>query len=465
MKKKITTLAFFIAIWGAYSQTGIGTRVPNVSSELDVVSNDKGILIPRVALTSTQDIKTITGNDGNGYENSLLVFNTLTQNDMTPGYYYWYQDKWMRILDQEALEHYFTTYGGNINYDGNSFTYIDENGQMVSLDMTTIIQGNETVTTLVKDPLNNGKYTYTNEAGAAVIIDVQTDVVNNFEEIINKTEVQELLTQVVNNVGGNMTYDGTGFTYTDENGASQAIDLTALIQAGETLTVLGVDTVTGSLTYTDEKGDTTNLDVQALVGKEDLTLSEELEFYASTDGVGKLLAPASIRIADGGVTTAKLGSKAVDASKMNAEASLVGMVPTATGENGKVEYKAVPRFFYMPSVIFATSTLATGLKRDLYQDYVNQFTGGAAGAANATYFISHGATGGSMPYSGGLIKNPGATSPDIVIYNKNQMDYYITYYDTSVLANLKLNNNGVLTYDIIGNATATSYMNIVFVIK
>ncbi|MGQ8870381.1 hypothetical protein ACUTSE_16865, partial [Myroides sp. TSA_177.3] len=98
MKKKITTLAFFIAIWGAYSQTGIGTRVPNVSSELDVVSNDKGILIPRVALTSTQDIKTITGNDGNGYENSLLVFNTLTQNDMTPGYYYWYQDKWMRIL-------------------------------------------------------------------------------------------------------------------------------------------------------------------------------------------------------------------------------------------------------------------------------------------------------------------------------------------------------------------------------
>ncbi|MGQ8870611.1 hypothetical protein ACUTSE_18070, partial [Myroides sp. TSA_177.3] len=185
-------------------------------------------------------------------------------------------------------------------------------------------------------------------------------------------------------------------------------------------------------------------------------------FYASTDGVGKLLAPASIRIADGGVTTAKLGSKAVDASKMNAEASLVGMVPTATGENGKVEYKAVPRFFYMPSVIFATSTLATGLKRDLYQDYVNQFTGGAA---NATYFISHGATGGSMPYSGGLIKNPGAASPDIVIYNKNQIDYYITYYDTSVLANLKVNNNGVLTYDIIGNATATSYMNIVFVIK
>ncbi|MGQ8870624.1 hypothetical protein ACUTSE_18135, partial [Myroides sp. TSA_177.3] len=153
---------------------------------------------------------------------------------------------------------------------------VDENGQTVSLDMTTIIQGNETVTTLVKDPLNNGKYTYTNEAGAAVIIDVQADVVNNFEEIINKAEVQELLTQVVNNVGGNMTYDGTGFTYTDENGVSQAIDLTALIQAGETVTVLGVDTVTGSLTYTDEKGDTTNLDVQALVGKGDLTLSEEL---------------------------------------------------------------------------------------------------------------------------------------------------------------------------------------------
>ena len=293
-----------------------------------------------------------------------------------------------------------------------------------------------------------GSLTYTDEKG-----DVQT---HDLAEVVQTHET-------VTALGADAT-TGSLF-YTDEKGDVQTHDLAEIVKTHETVTSLGTNTTTGMLTYLDEEGEAINLDVRALVGKGNLTVSEEMEFYASTDGIGKLLAPASIRIVNGGITTAKLANKAVNASKMNAEASVAGMVPTATGENGKVEYKAVPRFFYMPSVIFTTSTLATGLKRDLYQDYVNQFTGGAAGAANATYFISHGATGGSMPYSGGLIKNPGAASPDIVIYNKNQMDYYITYYDASVLANVRLDDNGVLTYDIIGNAKATSYMNIVFVIK
>jgi len=63
---------------------GIGTLTPDKSSQLDVVANDKGILIPRVSLTSTTDAVTIT----NGNVNSLLVFNTNTQNDITPGYGY-----------------------------------------------------------------------------------------------------------------------------------------------------------------------------------------------------------------------------------------------------------------------------------------------------------------------------------------------------------------------------------------
>lgn len=62
---------------------------------------------------------------------------------------------------------------------------------------------------------------------------------------------------------------------------------------------------------------------------------------------------------------------------MNAESAPAGTVPTATGTDGVVIYKDVPRFFYMPSVIFNTTTLGTALERDLYQDYVNQFTGGA----------------------------------------------------------------------------------------
>ncbi|WP_449560081.1 hypothetical protein [Myroides odoratus] len=161
---------------------------------------------------------------------------------------------------QEVLNQYITENGGNIHYDGGSFTYLDENGNTVTMDMTTIVQGSETVTTIVKDP--SGTYTYTNEAGVAMVIDVQADVVNNFEEIINKTEVQELLTQVINNNGGNVHFDEGGFTYTDENGASQTVDLTTIVQGSETVTTIVKDP-SGTYTYTNEAGVAMVIDVQA----------------------------------------------------------------------------------------------------------------------------------------------------------------------------------------------------------
>lgn len=52
MKRKLLTAAFFIGAWGAYSQVGIGTLDPSKSSQLDVSSTNKGILIPRVRLVS-----------------------------------------------------------------------------------------------------------------------------------------------------------------------------------------------------------------------------------------------------------------------------------------------------------------------------------------------------------------------------------------------------------------------------
>lgn len=117
-----------------------------------------------------------------------------------------------------------------------------------------------------------------------------------------------------------------------------------------------------------------------------------------------------------------------------------------------------PQFFYMPAVIFDTSATGSSLTRDLYTDYVNQFTG------INPYYIAHGAAGSSMSYTGGLIASTNAPT-SMQVFDSNEMYYYITYYDEEVFANLSIDENGVLTYDIIGNANDTSYMNIVFVIK
>ncbi len=75
---------------------GIGTSTPDSSALLDVSSTNKGVLIPRVALTGTGDITTILG-----AATSLQVYNTATAgvapNNVTPGFYYWNGTKWVSL--------------------------------------------------------------------------------------------------------------------------------------------------------------------------------------------------------------------------------------------------------------------------------------------------------------------------------------------------------------------------------
>lgn len=77
-----------------YAQVGIGTDTPNPSAQLEVVSQDRGILLPKVALTGLKDQTTIEG----GNVESLLLYNTTENDSIRPGYYYWSGDRWHRLL-------------------------------------------------------------------------------------------------------------------------------------------------------------------------------------------------------------------------------------------------------------------------------------------------------------------------------------------------------------------------------
>src|SRR6266496_647667 len=63
---------------------------------LDIKSSNKGLLIPRIALTSTDDNATIPLP-----ATSLLIYNTATAGSggasVTPGYYYWTGSAWTRL--------------------------------------------------------------------------------------------------------------------------------------------------------------------------------------------------------------------------------------------------------------------------------------------------------------------------------------------------------------------------------
>lgn len=87
MIKFLQSLVFFVFLatsLNVFSQVGIGTSAPDLSSILDVQSTNRGILIPRVSLTSTTDVSTIA----NPVE-SLFIYNTASRADVTPGFYYW----------------------------------------------------------------------------------------------------------------------------------------------------------------------------------------------------------------------------------------------------------------------------------------------------------------------------------------------------------------------------------------
>lgn len=74
------------------AQVGIGTSSPTPSAMLDITSGSKGLLIPRVALTSITDITTISSP-----ANGLLIWNNGLGGLSAEGFYFWSNSKWNQI--------------------------------------------------------------------------------------------------------------------------------------------------------------------------------------------------------------------------------------------------------------------------------------------------------------------------------------------------------------------------------
>lgn len=89
MKKLII---FLLISTSLFAQTGIGTTTPDASAKLDVSSSNKGFLPPRVSLTSTTDVSTISSP-----AIGLLVYNTGNNAGLSAGYYFWNGAVWATI--------------------------------------------------------------------------------------------------------------------------------------------------------------------------------------------------------------------------------------------------------------------------------------------------------------------------------------------------------------------------------
>lgn len=96
--KLFTAIVVMASVNYLNAQVGIGTTNPNASSSLEIYSTNSGVLIPRVALTSSTDNTTIS----NPAE-YLMVFNTATTSTLTPGLVYWKDNSWKRLANTSEL--------------------------------------------------------------------------------------------------------------------------------------------------------------------------------------------------------------------------------------------------------------------------------------------------------------------------------------------------------------------------
>lgn len=127
MRKILIIILILVATGNTlFAQKGYGTNAPDQQSVLDLTSSNKGLLIPRVALSATNNISPFTATPAT----SMLVYNTATTGDVTPGFYYYNGSAWVKLSasgDGSSLT--FGTSPNYIQYNGTAgyFQYYGDN--------------------------------------------------------------------------------------------------------------------------------------------------------------------------------------------------------------------------------------------------------------------------------------------------------------------------------------------------
>ncbi|SHN21965.1 hypothetical protein SAMN05444387_4746, partial [Flavobacterium pectinovorum] len=185
----------------------------------------------------------------------------------------------------EGLYTYKNEEGTEVNIDvvgdvvANASTII--NNSDFKTGITEIIKTDETLTTL--DSKGEGVYVYTNEKGDAVTIDVVGDVVANASTIFNNPEVTNFIKEISDQTAGSVTYNSETkqFSYVDVAGNTQVVNIADVIKGSETVTTL-TNNGSGSYTYVNEAGAPSDINVVSDV------ISNASTIFNNTDVVNEL---------------------------------------------------------------------------------------------------------------------------------------------------------------------------------
>lgn len=126
---------------------------------------------------------------------------------------------------------------------------------------------------------------------------------------------------------------------------------------------------------------------------------------------------------------------------------------------GDSKYQA--RWFYPPAFNLPLKQIAREATFDLYKVYENQFNKTNTTNANGGYRGDKWLADSS--YTGDNIPAP---TSDEKLYSRTDLDYVITWYDNKIIDNIKIDDQGIMTYDVLDNDPGgLSFMNMIFVVK
>lgn len=137
------------------AQQGFGTNQPHKSAAIDIKSNSRGLLIPRVTLSSLTSQSPIATPVAEG----LLIYNIGDSSDtnynVDKGFYYWYNGKWNSFLtslnsestDDQVIENFEITsdHKLKIKIEGDSDTHEVNLAPYVNKSYTLSSLGNEMI--------------------------------------------------------------------------------------------------------------------------------------------------------------------------------------------------------------------------------------------------------------------------------------------------------------------------------
>jgi hypothetical protein len=249
--KKLLFISALFTINFITAQVGIGTTTIQNGVELQIESNTRGLLIPRVALTATSSAAPVGPTP---IATGILIYNTATagigSTGVTPGFYYWSGTEWVALK---------STAGQNWSLTGNTGTTPGTQYLGTADNQNLQIRTNATLRMTVE---NDGQVivgTGTPQTNTLTTINAGATQVGLFVNSSNSTRTIRAL----NATNTQFVIDGGNL---DPNGGRGVIGISAVPVANVGSTVMGVLGVAGRTTFTELPGESIGTSGQGTTG-------------------------------------------------------------------------------------------------------------------------------------------------------------------------------------------------------